>query len=165
MSAAAEAAPTAFDFSFDSIEGGTLRLAEFRGRVLLVVNTASFCGFTPQYRALQALHDELSPRGLTVIGVPSGDFNQESADNATVRQFCEGVYGIDFPLAGLTHVRGPRAHPFYAWVRARGLGEPRWNFFKVLVARDGTPRALFGSADAPDGARLRGAVLAELGRG
>lgn len=158
LMAAAPAVPLAWDFTFPGIDGPPLPLAQFRGQVLLVANTASFCGFTPQYEGLQALHEALHPRGFSVIGVPSGDFNQESGTNAAVKQFCEVTFGIDFPLAALSHVRGPQAHPFYAWVRDQGFGEPRWNFSKVLIGRDGRIRAMFASADRPDGAKLRGAT-------
>lgn len=154
---------TAWDFAFPAIAGGTLELATFRGNVLLVTNTASFCGYTGQYAALQTLHADLAGRGLTVIGVPSQDFNQESPDDATVKAFCETRYGVGFPLTGISHVRGPQAAPFYAWVRAVRQWEPSWNFNKVLVARDGSVAGTFGSGDAPEGAKLRGAIGAALG--
>lgn len=154
----APASGTAWDFAFDGIEGDRLDLADFRGQVLLVTNTASFCGFTRQYEALQRTHEHFRPRGFAVIGVPSGDFNQESADNATVKEFCEVTFGIDFPMSVISHVRGDNAHPFYRWVRERGFGEPRWNFNKVLVGRDGQVRAMFASADTPDGDKIRGAI-------
>jgi len=104
---------TAWDFTFPSIEGATLNFADQRGRVLLVVNTASFCGFTYQYGALEKLHADFSPLGLTVVGVPSQDFNQESGTNGEVKQFCEATFGVQFPMTGLMHVRGRQAHPFY----------------------------------------------------
>ena len=107
----------AWDFGFPSIEEGRLDFAAFKGRVLLVTNTASFCGYTYQYEGLEKLHKAASPRGLTVIGVPSQDFNQESADNKTVKTFCETTFGVEFPMAGIAHVRGSEAAPFYAWVR------------------------------------------------
>src|SRR5665213_4117526 len=104
----------AWAFDFPAIEGGTLARDAFRGRVLLVTNTASFCGYTYQYAGLEKLHAALGAQGLTVLGVPSQDFNQESPDDATVKTFCETKFGIDFPLAGISHVRGPQAAPFYA---------------------------------------------------
>lgn len=154
--APALADPTAFDFGFEALEGGPLPLSEFRGRVLLVVNTASFCGFTPQYAALQRLHDQYEGRGLVVVGVPSEDFNQESGDAHRIREFCDTMFGITFPMAGLTHVRGPGAHPFFAWA-ARRAGPVRWNFHKYLVARDGMQVAGFTPhipPDAPEVLRL-----------
>ena len=99
----------AWDFSFPAIEGGTLDFRALEGPALLVVNTASFCGYTYQYEGLRKLHDARSPDGLTVIGVPSQDFNQESPDNGTVKTFCDTHYGIDFPLTGVSHVKGPAA--------------------------------------------------------
>ena len=99
-----------------------MNFADFKGRVLLVTNTASFCGYTYQYEALEKLHTARSAAGLTVIGVPSQDFNQESADNATVKTFCETRFDIDFPLTAISHVRGAQAAPFYAWVKSRSSG-------------------------------------------
>jgi len=152
----------AWGFTFTSIEDGTLPLEQFRGRVLLVTNTASFCGFTYQYKGLEALHAELSPKGLTVVGVPSQDFDQESNSNAKVKQFCEATFGVQFPMAGLTHVRGPEAHPFYAWVHRTQDWEPSWNFNKVLIGRDGRIAGVFSSWSAPDGTKLRTAVQQAL---
>ena len=154
----------AWDFGFSSIDEGRLDFAAFKGRVLLVVNTASFCGYTYQYEAMKKLHQAGSPRGLTVIGVPSGDFNQESADNATVKAFCETRFGVDFPMAGLAHVRGAAAAPFYAWVREEKRWEPNWNFNKVLIGRDGLIAGTFGSGDEPQGAKLSQAIEGELGK-
>jgi len=160
--AAAPADQRAWDFGFEAIEEGPLPLAQFRGRVLLVTNTASFCGYTYQYKALEALHALYEPKGLTVVGVPSQDFNQESDSNGKVKTFCEATVGVRFPMAGLTHVRGAQAHPFYAWVRAVKDWEPSWNFNKVLVARDGTIAGLFPATDEPDGPKLRRALTVAL---
>jgi glutathione peroxidase len=154
----------AWDFSFPSIEGGTLDLSAFKGHVLLVVNTASFCGYTYQYEGLEKAHEALAAGGLTVIGVPSQDFNQESPDNQTVKTFCETKYRIEFPLAGISHVKGPSAAPFYAWVREAVSWEPGWNFNKVLIARDGTIAATFGSGDDPDGPKHSAAITAALAK-
>ena len=155
---------TAWSFSFPDIDGGTLDFGALKGRVLLVVNTASFCGYTYQYDALEKLHEAKSPAGLTVIGVPSQDFNQESADNGTVKEFCETRFGIDFPLAAVSHVRGARAAPFYAWVAAQKSWQPQWNFNKVLIGRDGRIIATFGSGDEPDGPAISKAIDAALAR-
>ncbi len=153
---------TAWDFTFPSIEGATLNFANQRGRVLLVVNTASFCGFTYQYGALEKLHADLSPRGLTVVGVPSQDFNQESGTNGEVKQFCEATFGVQFPMTGLMHVRRRQAHPFYQWVKACQNWEPDWNFNKVLIARDGGIVGHYGSSDEPTGPRLSSAVKQQI---
>lgn len=163
-SAAQATDPLAWGFSFPAIDGGTLDLAAYRGRVLLVTNTASFCGYTYQYEALEKLHDARATEGLTVVGVPSGDFNQESADNGTVKTFCETRFGISFPLAGLSHVRGKEAAPFYAWVKATTGWEPAWNFNKVLIGRDGRIMGTYGSGEEPDGTTLSQAISVALGK-
>jgi glutathione peroxidase len=156
--------PLAWDFSFPAIEGGILDLADFKGRVLLVANTASYCGYTYQYEGLQTLHARKSAAGLTVIGVPSRDFHQEAADDVTVKTFCDTRFNIDFPLTTVSHVTGTSAVPFYAWVRAERNWQPAWNFNKVLIARDGRIAGLFGSKDEPGGALVSDAVDAELAR-
>lgn len=160
--AAAAPGATAFDFTLDALEGGALPLAPYRGRALLVVNTASFCGFTPQYAALQRLHDRFAPRGFAVIGVPSNDFRQESTDAARIREFCDTTYGITFPMAGLTRVRGEGAHPLFQWLAARAGGPPRWNFHKYLVGRDGRGVRSFATAAEPDSPDVLHAVEAAL---
>jgi glutathione peroxidase len=158
----AAAAQSAHDFTFASLEGGELNLADFRGRVLLVVNTASFCGFTPQFRALQALHDRYAARGFAVIGVPSNDFNQEAADAAKVREVCD-TFDVEFPLAAVSHVRGQSAHPFFRWAAAQS-SEPRWNFHKYLVGADGRLVRDFPTRVAPDSPDLVRAIEAVLPR-
>jgi glutathione peroxidase len=161
---AADTAKIAWIFNFPSIDGGTLDLVAFKGRVLLVTNTASFCGYTYQYEGLEKLYAAKSAAGLTVIGVPSQDFNQESADNATVKTFCETRFDIGFPLAAISHVKGAQAAPFYAWVAAERQWQPAWNFNKVLIGRDGHIAGTFGSGDEPDGPVLSRAIDAELSR-
>ena len=162
LMAAAPAPSTAWDFRFPSLEGGEHNLAAWRGRVLLVVNTASFCGFTGQYAALQRLHDRFEPRGFALIGVPSNDFRQESEDNARIRQFCDAMYGITFPMAALTRVRGQGAHPLYAWLARQGGGPPGWNFHKFLVTRDGRTVRSFPTATSPEAPPVLLAINAAL---
>jgi glutathione peroxidase len=154
----------AWEFSFPAIDGGTLDFSEFKGRVLLVANTASFCGYTYQYEGLEKLHATKSPAGLTVIGVPSRDFNQEYADDATVKTFCETRFEIDFPLTAISHVAGNSAAPFYAWVRLQKQWQPQWNFNKVLIGREGHIAGTFGSGDEPGGPVLSRAIDTELAR-
>jgi glutathione peroxidase len=129
----------AHDYVFESIDGGSLPLADFEGKSVLVVNTASECGFTPQYADLQKLWEQYRERGLVVLGVPSNDFgSQEPGDEAAIVQFCSERYAVDFPMTAKVKVIGVDAHPFYRWI-AETLGEdaaPRWNFHKYLV--DGT---------------------------
>jgi glutathione peroxidase len=161
---AADKNRVAWAFDFPSIDGGTLNFSEFEGRVLLVANTASFCGYTYQYESLEKLYAAKTSAGLTVIGVPSQDFNQESADNATVKAFCETRFDVDFPLTAISHVRGAQAAPFYAWVKAEQQWQPKWNFNKVLIGRDGRIAGTFGSGDEPDGPALSRAIDTELAR-
>ena len=144
-------------FAFDGIEGGAVRLAEFAGGPVLVVNTASRCGFTGQYEGLQTLWEEYGPRGLTVLGVPSDDFNQELADEAAVKDFCETTFAIDFPMTTITPVKGRDAHPFYAWAAAEA-GPPRWNFHKYLVGPDGRLAESFATGIEPGSAKVRAAI-------
>lgn len=166
LGAAAVSAPamaaTAHDFSFPALDGGELRLADFRGRVLLVVNTASFCGYTPQFRGLQALHDRYAPRGFAVIGVPSNDFNQEAADASKVKEVCD-TFDVDFPLAAIGAVKGARAYPFFAWAAAQS-SPPGWNFHKYLVGADGRLVRDFPTRVVPDAPELARAIEAALPR-
>ena len=130
----------AYQFEFTSIDGDKLPLAAWRGRPVLVVNTASLCGYTPQYRDLEALYRQYHARGLVVLGVPSNDFGEQEPGTASeIKQFCETNYQVDFPLTEKYRVIGAAAHPFYRWVAA-SLGEagaPRWNFHKYLISPDG----------------------------
>ena len=149
----------AWNFKFTSIEDGTLDFADYKGKVLLVVNTASFCGFTYQYEGLEKLHAALKDQGVEVIGCPSQDFNQESGKNATIKDFCEATFGVQFPMTGLVHVKGPDADPFYKWVKAEKDGwEPSWNFNKVLIGRNGLIQSVYGSFDEPGGRTLTTAL-------
>jgi glutathione peroxidase len=132
---------SAYDFDFLSIDGAKLPLSQYRGKPLLVVNTASFCGFTPQYEDLETVWRRYRDRGLIVIGVPSNDFGQQEPGTAgEIKQFCAGRYNVDFPLTGKEEVIGPGAHPFFRWIAGElgDAGVPRWNFHKYLVAPDGT---------------------------
>ena len=168
MGQAARSGPTAaaFDHEFEAIEGGKLPLGKWRGKVLLVVNTASFCGFTPQYEGLQALWERYKKRGLVVVGVPSNDFGaQEPKSEAEIAGFCKGAFGVTFPLTTKETVSGPRAHPFYRWAReALGAASaPGWNFHKYLVSRDGKLIAGYGALVAPLSPTLIRAIEAALG--
>jgi glutathione peroxidase len=155
----------AFDHAFDAIEGGKLPLAQWRGKALLVVNTASFCGFTQQYEGLQALWERYQAKGLVVIGVPSNDFGeQEPKGEAEILGFCKGAYNVTFPLTTKVVVSGARAHSFYLWAReALGAASvPRWNFHKYLVGRDGKLIAGYGSRVEPLSPEMIKAVDAAL---
>lgn len=148
---------------FSNIDGGTHRLADWSGNPILVVNTASLCGFTPQYRALQKLHDRFSDRGLVVLAVPSNNFAQELADNEAVKEFCEVNYDLTLPMTGITNVKGPDAHPFYQSLKAKGF-EPRWNFNKVLIGPQGELVATFGSRVNPTSRQITDEVERLLNR-
>ncbi|RBI82966.1 glutathione peroxidase [Rhodosalinus halophilus] len=137
------------DWVFDSIDGGKIRLSDYAGQPVLVVNTASLCAFTPQYEGLQALYDRYRDRGFVVLAVPSQDFRQELDSAAEVKEFCELTYGLDLPMTTITRVRGAQAHPFYAWLRASAGFVPAWNFNKVLLDGEGRVVATFGSAARP----------------
>jgi len=130
----------AYRFEFVSIDGERLPFGAWRGRPVLVVNTASYCGYTPQYRELEALWQRYRDRGLIVLGVPSNDFGRQEPGSATeIKEFCEKNYSIEFPLAEKCRVIGGDAHPFYRWI-AETLGDagtPRWNFHKYLVGPEG----------------------------
>jgi glutathione peroxidase len=165
QSAAAGRNGDAFAFSFKSIEGNPLPLSAFAGKALLVVNTASFCGFTRQYDALQELWERYRDRGLVVLGVPSNDFGgQEPGTESEIKQFCEVNFSIDFPLTAKEHVKGDAAHPFYKWAdRELGVAaQPRWNFHKYLVSPDGRLVAWFATATSPTSEKVVEAVEAHL---
>ncbi len=140
---------------FDSIDGGTLRLSDWRGQPILVVNTASRCSYTKQYGGLQDLYDLYRDSGLVVLAVPSNDFRQELASNAEVKGFCELRYDIDMPMTGISAVKGPQAHPFFASLKADAGFEPAWNFNKVLIGPDGELVATYSSKIKPQSSRLK----------
>ena len=152
---------SAHDFGFSSIDGGPLPLRAYKGKAVLVVNTASFCGFTPQYQALQALWERYEARGLVVLGVPSNDFgSQEPGSSADIKTFCDTTYSITFPLADKEVVSGDDAHPFYRWARAElgVLAAPKWNFHKYLIAPDGRLVDWFATTTKPDDAKVIQAI-------
>lgn len=131
----------------------------YGGKVLLVVNTASKCGFTPQFDALESLHARLAPRGFAVLGFPSGDFaGQEYADEKKIREFCRLTYGVKFPMFQKVHVVGDDAVPFYKALAAATGKPPKWNFHKYLIGRDGKVAAVFGSRTAPDAPEVLAAI-------
>lgn len=143
---------SAFDFEFTAIDGTPMKLDQWRGKVLLVVNTASFCGFTKQYTGLQELWSKYEAKGLVVIGVPSNDFGgQEPKAEGDIKSFCEGAFGVTFPLTSKQVVSGGGAHPFYLWAaKAAGAdGVPQWNFHKYLIGRDGRMVAAFSTRLSP----------------
>jgi glutathione peroxidase len=161
------AGPGAHAFAFEGIDGKPLPMESFRGKAVLVVNTASLCGFTPQYTGLQAVWERYREKGLVVLGVPSNDFGgQEPGKDADIKEFCETNFSVDFPLAAKTTVSGSGAHPFYRWAgdQVGFVGRPRWNFHKYLIAPDGRLVDWFSTTTAPDGPKVTAAIEAVLPR-
>jgi glutathione peroxidase len=155
---------SAYAFSFPALSGDDIRLAAFTGRPLLVVNTASLCGYTPQYAGLQELWSEFRERGLTVIGVPSNDFGgQEPGGTSEISETAHHQYGVTFPMTAKAVVVGAKAHPFYKWAAdARPREVPRWNFHKYLIGRDGYIAEVFPSAVEPADTRIKTAIAKVL---
>lgn len=149
-------------FTFTAIEGGTIDLAQWRGHPVLVVNTASLCGYTPQYEDLQALQDTYGARGLKVLAVPSNDFAQELDSDTEVKAFCDANFGLTLPMTTITPVTGGAAHPFYTWVKGQTGFEPGWNFNKVLLNKDGAVVATWGSGPKPTGSAITKQIEALL---
>jgi glutathione peroxidase len=155
---------TAYAFSFPALAGADISLADYAGRPLLVVNTASLCGFTPQYAGLQELWTEFHGRGLMIIGVPSNDFGGQEPGGATeIAATAQHHYGVTFPITAKTAVKGPNAHPFYRWAGdARPKDVPRWNFHKYLVGRDGYIAGAFPETVEPTDTRVKTAIARAL---
>ena len=160
MAQAAEPAP---GFTFPSIDGGSLDTALWRGKPVLVVNTASLCGFTPQYEDLQALSDLYGDKAV-ILAVPSDDFNQELASAAEVKDFCTLTYNLTLPMTTIQHVAKAEVHPFYAWVRDSSGFVPGWNFNKILLGPDGQILAT-RSTEATIMRRIKDAMVARVADG
>jgi len=158
--------PNAYDFSFTTLVGGQpLPLSDFKGKVILVVNTASQCGFTGQYDGLEKLYEQYKDQGLVIVGVPSNDFGkQEPGTNEEISHFCKLNYGVSFPMASKEDVIGDDAHPFYKWANDKVgfLGRPKWNFHKYLIDRSGNLVTYFHSTTKPADADLIEAIEANL---
>ena len=157
---------TAYAFSFTRLDGGDIRLADFAGKPILVVNTASLCGYTPQYAGLQQLWARFHESGLMIVGVPSNDFGgQEPGGASDIMQTANHQYGVTFPLAGKAVVKGPGAHPFYKWAAAeRPLETPHWNFHKYLIGRDGHIAAVFPTETEPTDPKVIAAIARAAGQ-
>lgn len=160
-SAHASPPPSGHDFTFTSIDGEPLPLSRFKGKALLIVNTASECGFTGQYAALQTVWERYRDRGFVLLGVPSNDFGgQEPGSEAQIKSFCAVNFNVDFPLTTKQHVKGDDAHPFYRWAgdTLGFIAKPRWNFHKYLVAPDGCLVDWFSSTTSPSSERVTKAI-------
>ncbi len=146
-----ERCPALLQHTFDRLQDEKPQpLCQYAGKVLLVVNTASFCGFTGQYQGLEALHNQYKNQGLVVLGFPSNDFSQETGSNQQIADFCENTFGVKFPMFTKTTVSGQQAVPFYQQLAAQSGQKPRWNFYKYLVSRDGKTVKGYSSFTGPD---------------
>jgi glutathione peroxidase len=140
-----------YDLSIESITGETINFKDYKNKAILVVNTASYCGFTKQYDELQELWDLYRDKGLIVLGVPSNSFNQEKNNNSDIKEFCEVNFNINFPLTALTDVKGKNAHGFFKWAKKNHgrSAEPKWNFHKILINKEGIIVDTFSSFTKP----------------
>ena len=145
------AANSFYTFSIESIEGKEIKMLDYKDKVVLLVNTASKCGFTPQYSGLQKIYDRYKDDGFIVLGVPSNQFNQELTKNSDVKEFCEIRFGVNFPLTKIQKIKGDDAHPIYKWVAENVslIGTPRWNFHKYLIGKDGQIINWYSSMTSP----------------
>lgn len=156
MNDIAAAPRSAYDFEATSITGQAVPLSDYRGKVLLIVNTASACGFTPQYAGLQALHEQYGERGLVVLGFPCNQFgSQEKGSESEIASFCDLNFGVRFPLMGKIDVNGANAHPLYRWLTAEAPGvlgtkAIKWNFTKFLIGKDGVVLRRYAPSDKPE---------------
>ena len=141
----------AYDFSFKSIEEGLINLKDYKGKTLVIVNVASRCGFTNQYEDLQKLWFNYRNKGLVVIAIPSNNFKQEPGSNKEIKKFCKSAFGVDFPMAEKTDVVGENAHPFFKWAKkSYGVSAvPKWNFYKIIIDKDGKVSNTFTSITKP----------------
>jgi len=145
-----------YDLKINSISGELINLNDFRGKPVLVVNTASYCGFTKQYNDMQKLWEKYKDKGLIVLGVPSNSFNQEKKVNSEVKEFCEVNFNIDFPLTEITNVKGDNAHEIYKWAK-ENFGKsavPKWNFYKILINKEGKIEDTYASLTNPNSKKI-----------
>jgi glutathione peroxidase len=153
-----------YDFSFKSIDSEPINLKDYKDKVILVVNVASRCGFTNQYKDLQKLWDTYNKNGLIIVGVPTNDFKQEPGTNKNIKDFCETTFGINFPITEKSKVIGSNAHPFYIWAKKNyGLGAiPKWNFHKIIINKEGKVSNTFGSITNPSSKKFIKAIEKEI---
>ena len=145
-----------YDFKINSITGDQIDLKDFKGKPILIVNTASYCGFTKQYNDMQELWEKYRDRGLIVLGVPSNSFNQEKSDNSAVKEFCEVNFNINFPLTEITDVKGDNEHEIYKWAK-ENYGKsavPKWNFYKILINKEGKIEDTYASLTSPTSKKI-----------
>lgn len=152
----AEYEKTFFDLNIESITGEIINFKEYKNKVVLVVNTASYCGFTSQYEELQELWDIYKSKGLVVLGIPSNTFNQEKKTNNDIKKFCEVNFNINFPLSAISEVKGDNAHEIFKWAK-KNYGKsavPKWNFYKILINKEGKIEDTFASFTKPMSSKL-----------
>lgn len=160
--ALAQACTSLLAHRYTSLQGKPVNICDYAGRPVLVVNTASKCGYTPQFEKLEALHKRYQGRGLVVLGFPSNDFNQELTTNREIAQFCKLTYFVEFPMVEQGSVSGPRANTFFKQLAAAAGAAPQWNFHKYLIAPDGRTVHSFDSQVEPDSRELIGRLLPML---
>ena len=150
-SASANYEKTFFDLNIEGISGETINFSDYENKVILIVNTASYCGFTSQYEELQVLWDKYNKKGLIVLGVPSNSFNQEKKESSEVKEFCEVNFNITFPLSTITEVKGDNAHELFKWAKTNhgSTAVPKWNFHKILINKEGKIEDTFSSFTKP----------------
>ena len=145
-----------FDFKINSITGDVIDFKDFKGKLVLIVNTASYCGFTKQYDDMQELWEKYKDKGLIVLGIPSNSFNQEKKNNSDVKEFCEINFNINFPLTEITDVKGDNAHEIYKWAK-ENYGKsavPKWNFYKILINKEGKIEDTYASLTNPTSKKI-----------
>ena len=153
-----------YDFEFNSIDGNKIKLSNFKNKVLVIVNVASRCGYTPQYEDLQILWSNYKNKNLIVIGVPTNNFKQEPGNNKQIKDFCETNFGINFPMTEKTNVIGKDAHPFYKWAKKNhGIGAiPKWNFHKIVIGKNGKVVDTFASFTKPTSGKFLNLIEKEI---
>ena len=145
-----------FDFKINSVSGDIINLSDYKGKPVLMVNTASYCGFTKQYEDMQELWEKYRDKGLIVLGIPSNSFNQEKKNNSDVKEFCEVNFNINFPLTEITEVKGDNAHDIYKWAK-ENIGKsavPKWNFYKILINKEGKIEDTYASLTNPNSKKI-----------
>ena len=145
-----------YDFQIESINGEIINFKEYENKVILLVNTASYCGFTKQYDDLQKLWDQFKSKGLIVLGIPSNSFNQEKKNNSEIKKFCEMNFNINFPLSTLTDVKGNNAHEIFKWAKENHgkSAIPKWNFYKILINKEGKIEETYSSLTKPNSNKI-----------
>jgi glutathione peroxidase len=145
-----------YDFEIESINGEIIKFSEYKNKAILIVNTASYCGFTAQYEELQELWEKYKSKGLIVLGVPSNSFNQEKKKNSEIKEFCKVNFNINFPLSTITEVKGNNAHSLYKWAKDNHgkSAIPKWNFHKILINKEGKVEDTFSSFTKPMSEKL-----------